>query len=313
MSGNILVIGGIGQVGYELARAGWPAGLAVQFVERDRLDLGQPADVKAAIAAMRPRLVINAGAYTAVDQAETERDAAFAINRDGPAALAEACREIGAALIHFSTDYVFGGAKPGPYTEADPVCPLSVYGASKAEGDAAIAERLDRHVILRTSWVYSAVGHNFVKTMLRLGAERDELRIVDDQHGAPTAAAELARAAIHIAAALDAGRDDGFGVFNFTAAGETTWYGFARAIFAGAAERGAKVPSRVRAIATEEYPLPAARPRNSRLDCARIACVYGLVARPWQDSLDDCLDELLGPALALRTAQGGCMMPGATR
>ena len=304
MTSNVLVIGGIGQIGHELARARWPAGLATQFVERDRLDLSHPAAVKSAVIAMRPRLVINAGAYTAVDQAETERDTAFAINRDGPAALAEACREIGAALIHFSTDYVFDGAKPGAYTEADPVCPLSVYGASKAAGDAAIADRLDRHVILRTSWVYSAVGHNFVKTMLRLGSERDELRIVDDQHGAPTAAAELARAAIHIAAALDAGKDDGFGVFNFTGAGETTWCGFAREIFAQAAERGAKVPLRVRAIATEDYPLPAARPRNSRLDCARIARVYGLVAKPWQDALPACLDELLGPALALRTAQG---------
>jgi dTDP-4-dehydrorhamnose reductase len=304
MSSKILVIGRVGQVGHELARAAWPASLAPEFVERDQLDLGQPADVTAAVAAMRPRLVINAGAYTAVDQAETERVAAFAVNRDGPAALAEVCREIGAALIHFSTDYVFDGAKPGPYTEGDPVAPLSAYGASKAAGDAAIAARLDRHVILRTSWVYSAVGHNFVKTMLRLGAERDELRIVDDQHGAPTAAAELAHAAIHIAAALAAGKEDGFGTFNFTGAGATTWHGFAREIFAGAAERGAKVPLRVQPIATADYPLPAPRPRNSLLDCAKIARSYGLVARPWQESLSDCLDELIGPARQLRAAQG---------
>jgi dTDP-4-dehydrorhamnose reductase len=264
MSSKILVIGRVGQVGHELARAAWPASLAPEFVERDQLDLGQPADVTAAVAAMRPRLVINAGAYTAVDQAETERVAAFAVNRDGPAALAEVCREIGAALIHFSTDYVF----------------------------------------LRTSWVYSAVGHNFVKTMLRLGAERDELRIVDDQHGAPTAAAELAHAAIHIAAALAAGKEDGFGTFNFTGAGATTWHGFAREIFAGAAERGAKVPLRVQPIATADYPLPAPRPRNSLLDCAKIARSYGLVARPWQESLSDCLDELIGPVRQLRSAQG---------
>jgi dTDP-4-dehydrorhamnose reductase len=304
MSSKILVIGGIGQVGHELARAPWPTGLAAEFVERDQLDLGHPAKVGPAIAAMWPRIVINAGAYTAVDQAEAERDAAFAVNRDGPAALAEACREIGAALIHFSTDYVFDGSKPSPYAEDDSVNPLSVYGASKAAGDAAIAERLDRHVILRTSWVYSAVGHNFVKTMLRLGAERDELRIVDDQHGAPTAAAELARAAIHIAAALASGQDGGFGIFNFAGAGATTWCGFARAIFAGAAERGEKVPLRVQPIATEDYPLPAPRPRNSRLDCARIAGAYGLIAKPWRDSLSDCLDELIGPVPQLRTAQG---------
>jgi len=305
MSSKILVIGGIGQIGHELARAQWPMGLAAEFVERDQFDLGRPAEVRQAVVAMRPRIVINAGAYTAVDQAEAERDAAFAVNRDGPAALAEACREIGAALIHFSTDYVFDGTKPGPYTETDPVNPLSAYGASKAAGDAAIAEALDRHVILRTSWVYSAVGHNFVKTMLRLGAERDELRIVDDQHGAPTAAAELARAAIHIAAAIDAGKQGGFGVYNFTGAGATTWYGFAREIFAGAAERGAKAPLRVRPIATEDYPLPAPRPRNSRLDCGKIARTYGLAAKPWQDSLSDCLDELIGPARRLRSAQGG--------
>ncbi|HXP06367.1 MAG TPA: dTDP-4-dehydrorhamnose reductase [Stellaceae bacterium] len=305
MSGKVLVIGRIGQVGHELARAAWPAGFAPEFVERDQLDLGNPDEVKPAVVAMRPRIVINAGAYTAVDQAESERDAAFAVNRDGPAALAEACREVGAALIHFSTDYVFDGTKPSPYTEDDPVNPLSAYGASKAAGASAIAERLRRHVILRTSWVYSAVGHNFVKTMLRLGAERDELRIVDDQHGAPTAAAELARAAIHIAAALDAGREDGYGIFNFTGAGATTWYGFARAIFAGAAERGAKGPLRVQPIATEDYPLPAPRPRNSRLDCGKIARTYGLAAKSWQDSLSDCLDELIGPALRLRSAQGG--------
>jgi dTDP-4-dehydrorhamnose reductase len=305
MRSKILVIGRVGQVGHELARAPWPANVITQFVERDRLDLARPADLKPAVVAMRPRVVINAGAYTAVDQAETEREAAFAINRDGPAALAEACAEIGAALIHFSTDYVFDGAKPAPYAEDDPVNPLSVYGASKAAGDVAIAKRLDRHVILRTSWVYSATGHNFVKTMLRLGAERDELRVVDDQHGAPTAAAELARAAIHIAAAIDAGKQDGFGVFNFTGAGATTWCGFARQIFAGAAGRGAKTPRLVQPIATEDYPLPAPRPRNSRLDCAKIARTYGLAAKAWQDSLSDCLDELIGPARLLRSAQGG--------
>ena len=305
MSSKVLVIGRIGQVGYELARAQWPANMITQFVERDQLDLGSSADVKPAVVAMRPRVVINAGAYTAVDQAETERETAFAINRDGPAALADACREIGAALIHFSTDYVFDGSKPGSYTEADPVAPLSVYGASKAAGDAAIAEHLDRHVILRTSWVYSAVGHNFVKTMLRLGSERDELRIVGDQHGAPTAAAELARAAIHVAAAIDAGKEDGFGVLNFTGGGVTTWCGFADEIFAGAAQRGAKVPLRVQPIATEDYPLPAPRPRNSRLDCARIARIYGLVAKTWQESLSECLDELIGPVSQLRSAQGG--------
>jgi dTDP-4-dehydrorhamnose reductase len=305
MGSKILVIGRIGQVGHELARAAWPASLAPHFVEREQVDLAQPGAVKEAVAAIRPRIVINAGAYTAVDAAEGDAATAFAINRDGPAALAESCREVGAALIHFSTDYVYDGAKTGAYRENDPIAPLSVYGVSKAQGDAAIAERLDRHVILRTSWVYSAVGNNFVRTMLRLGAERDELRIVDDQRGAPTAAADLAPAAIHIAAAIDAGSATEFGTFHFTGGGApTTWYGFAREIFCGAAERGLRVPRIVHPIATSDYPTPAARPRNSVLDCAKIARAYGLAATPWPAALASCLDELIGSAPPVRVQQG---------
>ena len=188
----------------------------------------------------------------------------------------------------------------------DPVCPLSVYGASKAEGDAVIRARLERHVILRTSWVYSATGHNFVKTMLRLGAERDRLGIIDDQRGAPTAAADIAAATIAVCAALAAGREaefaDKFGTFHFTGGGVTTWHGFAQKIFAGAAARGLKTPRAVEPIATEAYPTPAARPRNSRLDCGKIARVYGIAAPPWQESLSACLDALVAawpePALA---------------
>jgi dTDP-4-dehydrorhamnose reductase len=308
MSCKVLVIGRVGQVGHELARATWPVGLAAAFVERDRLDLAHTHEVKRVVTAMRPHIVINAAAFTAVDAAESQREAAFAVNRDGPAALADACREIGAALIHYSTDYVFDGTKQGAYAEDDPVNPRSVYGASKAAGDAAIRERLDRHVILRTSWVYSPVGQNFVRTMLRLGAEREELRIVDDQHGAPTAAADLARAAIEIAAAIDAGGageyGGGFGTFHFCGGGETTWYGFAREIFRGAAERGATVPRIVWPIATADYPLPAPRPGNSRLDCGRIARSYGLVPAPWQAALSACLDELIAPALPVQPHRG---------
>jgi dTDP-4-dehydrorhamnose reductase len=295
MSGKVLVIGRSGQIAHELSRAAWPAGLAAEFVGREQLDLAKGDAVRRVVITRRPRLVINAAAFTAVDAAETKRDAAFAVNRDGPAALADACREIGAAMIHFSTDYVFDGGKSGAYIEDDPVNPLSVYGASKAAGDAALRERLDRHVILRTSWVYSATGQNFVKTMLRLGAEREELRIVDDQHGTPTSAADLARAAIAIAAELIGGRADGFGTFNFTGGGETTtWYGFAREIFRGAAERGAKAPRAVQPITTADYPLPAPRPRNSVLDCGKIARTYALAAEPWPAALSACLDELIG-------------------
>jgi dTDP-4-dehydrorhamnose reductase len=306
MKSKILVIGWLGQVAHELRRGAWPADFTVDYLARPLLDLARPGEAHAVIVSRRPDIVVNAAAYTAVDAAEADRDAAFAVNRDGPAAVADACRETGAALIHYSTDYVFDGAKPGAYVEDDPICPMSVYGASKAGGDAAIRLRLDRHVILRTSWVYSSTGHNFVKTMLRLGAERERLGIVDDQRGSPTAAADIAAATIAICAALaqtnQAGREDRFGTFNFCGAGVTSWHGFAREIFAGAASRGLKTPRLVEPIASEAYPTPAARPRNSALDCDKIRRIYGIAAPPWQESLSACLDELVAappqPAIA---------------
>jgi len=304
MSSKILVVGRTGQVAHELRRAAWPAGFVVEFLERPQIDLARLDEARDVVLSMRPSLVVNAAAYTAVDAAEADRDTAFAVNRDGPAVLADTCREIGAALIHYSTDYVFDGAQPGAYVEDDPVCPLSVYGASKAEGDSAIGARLDRHVILRTSWVYSPVGHNFVKTMLRLGAERDRLGIVDDQRGSPTAAADIAAATIAICAALAGGREDGFGTFHFCGGGTTSWHGFARAIFAGAAERGLQTPRAVEPIASEAYPTPAPRPRNSRLDCGKIARVYGIIAPPWQESLSGCLNEIVAALPEPAVAEG---------
>ncbi|HTQ33209.1 MAG TPA: dTDP-4-dehydrorhamnose reductase [Stellaceae bacterium] len=298
MSTKVLVIGRIGQVAHELRRGRWPAGFMVDFLERPEIDFMRPDEARDMVVVARPDIVVNAAAYTAVDAAESDRDTAFAVNRDGPAALAAACREIGAPLLHYSTDYVYDGRKSGAYVEDDPTNPLSVYGASKAAGDAAIRAGLDRHVILRTSWVYSATGHNFVKTMLRLGAERDRLGIVDDQYGAPTAAADIAAATISICAALAGGKEDGFGMFHFTGSGATTWHGFAREIFALTAARGRKTPRLVEPIATTAYPTPAARPQNSLLDCGKIARVYGIAARPWQSALAECLDELLEPAEA---------------
>ena len=294
---KVLVVGRTGQMAHELRRATWPAGFTVDFLDLAQLDLARPAEARETVRRARPQIVVNAAAYTAVDAAESDRAMAFAVNRDGPAALADACRDIGAALVHVSTDYVFDGSKAGPYREDDPVSPLSVYGASKAAGDAAVRARLDRHVILRTAWVYSPVGRNFVKTMLRFGAERDKLGIVDDQQGCPTAAADLATAAIDICAAISAGRADiekgGFGTFHFCGGGTTTWYGFAREIFRGATQRGLRTPAVVEPIATEAYPTPAPRPRNSVLDCGKIERVYGIVAPPWQESLSACLDELV--------------------
>ncbi len=295
MSTSILVIGRTGQVAHELTRSKWPADFGVDFVERPAIDLGRPDEARNAVIEARPVIVVNAAAYTAVDAAQKNVDEAFAINRDGPAALAEACHEIGAPLIHYSTDYVFDGTKNGAYVEDDLVNPFSVYGASKAAGDAAIRARLDHHVILRTSWVYSATGHNFVKTMLRRGAERDRLTVIDDQIGSPTAAADIAAATIAICTALAAGRDDGFGTFHFCGGGTASWYGFAREIFAGAERRGAKTRAVVQPIPAKDYPTPTPRPANSALDCGKIARRYDIVARPWQTALSACLDELITP------------------
>ncbi|MGQ3031182.1 MAG: dTDP-4-dehydrorhamnose reductase, partial [Ferrovibrionaceae bacterium] len=249
-----------------------------------------PETATAVVAAMKPGVVVNAAAYTAVDKAESDADQAFLVNRDGPAALARAAAAVGAPLIHVSTDYVFDGTKDGAYTEDDPVAPVSVYGRSKEAGERAVREAAERHVILRTAWVYSPFGNNFVKTMLRLGAEREELRVVADQRGCPTAAADIAAAIVRLA-----GADHGWGTYHYSGAGPTTWHGFAEAIFAGAAARGAKVPARVTAIGTADYPTPAVRPANSVLDCSRIDRVHGIVARNWREALEDCLDALIGP------------------
>jgi dTDP-4-dehydrorhamnose reductase len=289
---KILVIGHSGQVASELARAAWPRGVGVEFRGRDSADLASPASLETAIAASRPRVVINAGAYTAVDKAEGERVQAFIVNRDGPAALAAACTRAEAALIHISTDYVFNGAKNGAYVEDDAVGPLSVYGQSKEAGERLVRAALPQHVILRTEWVYSPFGQNFVKTMLRLGAERDELRIVADQRGCPTAARDIAATIIAMAGAIIAGKTDGFGTFHYCGADETTWCDFARAIFADAAAHGVKTPT-IHAIATADYPTPATRPKNSVLDCARIGAVYGIKPTPWRAALKTCMDELL--------------------
>lgn len=302
---KILVVGRSGQVAQALTRTAWPRSLAVEAHGRESIDLCQPSSVATVIANARWAAVVNAAAYTAVDRAESEPDVAFAVNRDGPAALAAACAKAGIPLIHLSTDYVFDGTKAEPYREDDPVNPLSVYGASKAEGEAAVRAHLDAHVILRTAWVFSATGSNFVKTMLHLAAERTELSVVDDQRGCPSAAQDIARAIVRVTSALIDGKRDGFGTFHLAGAGLTTWHGFAREIFRQAALRGRTPPRRLKAIPTAAYPTPARRPANSMLDTARIAQVYGIVPRPWAEGLSETLDALLGPAAAhtaLRTA-----------
>ncbi len=281
---RVLVLGRNGQVADALAQASWPAGIEVICRGREAIDLGQPESAKAAIRGLRPDLVINAAAFTAVDLAESEQASAFAINRDGAAAAAAACTHLGVPLIHLSTDYVFDGRKQGAYVEDDLVNPLSVYGKSKEAGEHAVRAALPAHVILRTSWVYAPAGRNFVLSMLARAKKGEALRIVNDQQGCPTAASEIARAIVAVAKRLLAGNGT-FGTFHFCGSGSTTWYGFAEAIFDLA---GVRRPA-LTAIATSDYPTPARRPANSVLDAGKFRRLYGVTARPWRESLAECL------------------------
>src|SRR5438874_3404296 len=289
---KLLVLGSAGQIGHELCRFAWPADYRVAGFDRAEVDITDQGAVTAAVDRERPDIVINAAAYTAVDRAESEPDAAWAGNCAGPGYLAAACRSDGIPLIHISTDYVFDGSKKGPYREDDPVNPLGVYGHSKEAGDRAVRQALAEHVILRTAWVYSAHGHNFVKTMLRLAAERPVLRVVADQIGSPTSAADIAQTIAVIVRRIGTG-DRHWGTYHFAGSGAATWHGFAEAIFELASPcRG--TPPKVEAITTADYPTPARRPANSVLDCRRIGEVFGIVPRPWREALAEVIGELYG-------------------
>jgi dTDP-4-dehydrorhamnose reductase len=287
---KLLVLGAAGQVGRELCRLTWPVGTAIVAIDRPGIDIAEPGAVAAALAHERPDIVLNAAAYTAVDRAESEPDAAWAANCAGPANLATGCAEAHIPLIHLSTDYVYDGSKAGPYREDDPVNPLGIYGKSKEAGDRAIREVLPEHVILRTAWVYSAHGQNFVKTMLRLAAERPALRVVADQTGSPTSAADIAGAIQEIVRQIRAGNTR-WSTYHFGGAGAATWHAFAEAIFAEATPwRGPPPP--VEAIATADYPTPARRPLNSVLDCTKIGEAFGITPRPWREALAEIIREL---------------------
>lgn len=295
---DILVLGGAGQVGTELQAHAWPTGVHVHAPAREVLDITDPGAVGAALAERDYAAVINAAAYTAVDKAESDVTAAWRLNALAPAILAEQTRARGIPLVHVSTDYVFAGTKPdGVYAPDEPVDPRSVYGASKAAGEFAIRTANPRHAILRTAWVVSPHRANFVRTMLRLAAERDRLTVVDDQHGCPTSATDLAAALATVALRLAQDQAAPVGTFHCVNAGSTTWCGFAQAIMAGSARRGGRaVP--VEGIPTSAYPTPARRPSNSRLSTESLTAAYGIAPRPWKAALDDILDVLVGPATA---------------
>ena len=278
----ILVTGGVGQVATELAARG-DGRLSV--VGRPEFDFDQPDTITAVFDRVKPTLVVNAAAWTAVDAAEKEVDAAYRANRDGPAALAKLCARDGVPLIHISTDYVFDGSKDAPYTEDDATGPTGVYGASKLAGEQAVLESGAHAAILRTAWVYNATGKNFVRTMLNVAQKTNTLRVVADQHGCPTNAGDLADAILAVADRMSAGWDPSYaGVFHAAGTGSTSWHGFAQAIFAEAARHGRPEPT-VTGITTAEYPTPAKRPANSRLDCSKLARVFGVRLPDWQPSL----------------------------
>jgi dTDP-4-dehydrorhamnose reductase len=288
---TLVVFGANGQLGRCLAETPLPEGWRLIGFGHGAADILDPAAVAAALKGIDQGVVVNAAAYTAVDKAESEPDAAFALNRDGAGIVAAAAATAGLPVIHVSTDYVFDGSKTSPWTEDDPVAPLSVYGASKLAGEIAVRGANPRHAILRTSWLFSVHGANFLKTMLRLGAERPLLKVVADQHGCPTAAEDLAAIIVAIASHLAEGQ--GFGTFHCTGDEPTTWCGFAAAIMDSARKRGRQM-AEVQPIPTADYPTPAVRPAYSVLSCLRLAEVHGVAAPPWRRAIEHCLDVLLG-------------------
>lgn len=301
MSTRILLTGVTGQVGAELARTLLPLGELVAPL-RDELDLTDVSSLREMIRSVRPRWIVNPGAYTAVDRAESEPELAYAINVDAVRAMGEEAREIGAGVIHFSTDYVFDGQGTTPYLETDATGPVGVYGASKLAGEQALAKTGAGYMVFRTSWVYGATGKNFLRTILKAARERDRLRVVADQHGAPTWSRDLARMTARVIERTEqraAGRElsdalsEFRGIYHASGAGETTWFGFAAEAIAMLRKRepDAKL-AELDAITTAEYPTPARRPANSRLNCEKLAGTFGWKMMNWRDSLHEVMGEL---------------------
>lgn len=296
---KILLLGKNGQVGWELQRSLAPLGELIALDRRD-VDLFHPDALRESVTRWRPTVVVNAAAYTAVDKAESEPAVAHAVNALAPGVLAEAAHQVGALLVHFSTDYVFDGSGDAPRTEAAPTGPLSVYGQTKLEGEQRIQAACDRHLILRTSWVHAARGGNFARTMLRLAQEREELKVIDDQIGAPTGADLIADVTAH--AIRQAVRDTAsLGIHHLAAAGETSWHGYARFVLDTVRELQPGLVLRARdvlPIPTSAYPTPARRPLNSRLDTSRLHQTFDLSLPRWETGVQRMLSEILGPKAA---------------
>jgi dTDP-4-dehydrorhamnose reductase len=287
---RILLTGANGQVGWELSNRGAKRGLEILALDRADLDITDPVLVSEEVNRSGVSLVVNAAGHTAVDQAESEPELAFAANRDGPAYLASACGKAGIPLVHISTDYVFDGQKKGAYLVTDPVSPLSVYGKSKAAGEVEVRKHLREYLILRTGWVYGIHGHNFVKNMLRLGREREVVQVVTDQYGCPTFAADLAETILRIATQFLEGGQVHWGTYHYCGKGVTSWHGFAEEIFRLASEDSSLKVKRVEPISTSEYPTPAQRPASSILDCSVLEHTFNIHPQPWAESLAQMLE-----------------------
>jgi len=289
-AGPILLLGSAGQLGTTLGPVLTKVGKLIA-ADRATVDFTNSSRLREFVRESQPSIIVNAAAYTAVDKAESEQDLAAAVNATAPAALAEAASDMDALLIHYSTDYVFDGSKLSAYVESDPVNPLSVYGSTKAQGEAAIQRSGCRFLIFRTSWVYSERGSNFLLTMLRLARQRDELRIVNDQRGAPTSTHSLARAtAAIINEYCGEGLRDGSGIYHMTDSGSTSWFGFAKAILERASKGFGIALPRLVPITTAEYPTPARRPLNSVLSCEKLKVSFGISMPNWEDSLNEVLN-----------------------
>jgi dTDP-4-dehydrorhamnose reductase len=289
--GPVLVTGGGGQLASALVACGGPR---IRRVGRPEFDFDRPETIGETFQRVAPAAVVNAAAWTAVDAAETDPEGAARANRDGPALLARLCGEAGIPLIHVSTDYVFDGDKGAPYVETDPISPTGIYGRTKAEGEGAVLASCPRAIVLRTAWVYSATGKNFVRTMVNAGAKNPALRVVGDQYGSPTSADDLAAAIIDILAVFETGgwKDSYAGIYHAAGTGETTWHGLAVAALEAATRHGRTMPE-VIAIRTEDWPTPAKRPADSRLDCGKLERVFGVRLPAWRRSLPPTVDRLL--------------------
>lgn len=287
---RVLITGARGQVGSELIKRA-PAGFEAIGMGSAELNISNRDQVAQAMDKLQPQLIINAAAYTAVDRAESEPKLAYAVNRDGVRCLAQLAERAGIPVLHISTDYVFSGEKDGPYSETDTTDPTGVYGASKLSGERALLEHCSRHLVLRTSWVFGETGNNFVKTMLRLGSEREVLGIVTDQRGGPTPAAAIARALWQITGRYAADPDLPWGLYHFSGAPACNWYEFAITIFEQALKLGLlKRTPRLNAITTADYPTPARRPANSVLDCRKIRQTFGITQPDWPAELLNILN-----------------------